>query len=171
MKKLSTLKLIIDILYISAIIGLIVFLGFYLVVLFGWDLSDLPFKLKDYNNLSLSQNLYIIYPFLFLALLVYILVLKNFKKIIELFYQGKFFEFKTVKLLREIGLHFLISVFLMVMPSIITPFLSNTTVVKFSLPIGFDSSFFLIAIGLFFMALSEIFNKAFKINQENELTI
>ena len=171
MRKLRLLQLSINILYVSAIIGVIVIIGLYIAVFFGLDLSEFSLKPTKFEHLTENEVLFMINPFLFLSFVWYILILRNFKMIIDLFYQQKFFEFRTAVLFRQIGLYFLIAVGVRCIPVVINYFLADVTTINISLPMGFDSSVFLIAIGLFFMALSEVFNKALTIKQENDLTI
>ena len=171
MRKLRLLQLSINILYASAIIGFILITGVYIAIFFGLDLSEFNLKPAEYEHLTENEVLFIINPFLFLSFVWYVLILRNFKMIIALFYQQKFFEYRTAVLFRQIGLYFLIAVGTQCIPVVINYFLADVTIINMSLPLGFDSSIFLIAIGLFFMALSEVFKKALTIKQENDLTI
>jgi hypothetical protein len=171
MSILKLSKSILDVLYYIGLSGVLLILVFFILYNLDYNIEDYIINLPEYNNLSAIQLVYFVTPFSIIALVLYVLIIRNFRKIIVLFYNEVFFGLETSEYLNQIGIYLIVSMFLWKVPPFVASLFSNPSVVRFSLPIGFDSSISLIAIGLFFIALSEIFKKALKIKQENDLTI
>lgn len=171
MKRLTILEGLFNILYILGIvITIILMIGY---VLFVFDLNDkIEIQIQDYKDLPYHE-LMIKWTYLFFVcgVFLYVLIVRNFKKVISLFFKNQFFSLEVSKLFYQIGVYFIASIVLIKLPPFLFAVFSDPFVLKFEVPVGFDSLFFLVAIGLFFISLSEIFKKAISFKEDSELAI
>lgn len=132
---------------------------------------DIPIKINGVVNSSfdsVSSKIGLVVSVLSYFLFVYAIYL--FKKIINLFIKRKIFDHQVILNLSRIG-----KIFIMV--TLITNGLefifkvTTTQKAEIMISSGFDSFLFTIALGLFFIIMSEVFKISKKLKEENELTI
>jgi hypothetical protein len=173
MKKIIFLKRVFDFLFIAGIIGLSI--GVLTMTIsqfreFTFNFLDSVFgkaneEIVNIESINWSSTL------VFAGYVAYLLVLKLFSKLIKQFIDNDFFSLKSIHYFKLIGYCFIISGILTRVPPKLFDYFSMPRIVKYEFPIGYDSFIFIIAIGLFFIALSEIFKMAIDMKQENDLTI
>lgn len=171
MKPPIILKTILDILFLFVIFGTVIFL--ILVGIFMWNSEgSLPFRVNDNLISSLNAEAYTVLGFVLVSRLLFIYTVYKFKYLVRLFFKGKFLSVEQVKLIRIIGRLIILVALLNTVPKVIyqTFFEPSPRRVDYGLA-SVDSFWFIIAIGLFFLFLSKIFENARLMKEENELTI
>lgn len=154
MRRLPVLKTIVSIVLFLSVIVLIFTIPAYVMLLVMP--ATVPFKF----NGQIAENLgaeYLILLLLFIAgyaFMVYALYL--FKKVLDLFSKQKFFDNAVITLFDQIGKAILIGYFIAAVPAFLYNLVTESKWL-FELGFSFDSGLFIIAMGLFFMALSEVF--------------
>lgn len=165
------LKTILDILFLFVIFGTIIFL--ILVGIFMWNSEgSIPFRVNDNLINSLNAEAYTVLGFVLLSRILFIFTVYKFKYLVRLFFKGKFLSVEQVRLIKIIGRLIVVVALLDTVPGVIyqTFFEPSPRRVDYGLA-SVDSFWFIIAIGLFFMFLSKIFENARLMKEENELTI
>ena len=171
MKPPIILKTILDILFLLVIFGTIIFIS--LVGMFVWN-SDgsFPFRVNDNLITTLNGEAYTVLGFVLASRILFIYTVYKFKYLVRLFFKGRFLNKEQVKLTRIIGQLIIIVAILDTVPGVIyqTFFEQSPRRVNYGLA-SVDSFWFIIAMGLFFMFLSKIFENARIMKEENDLTI
>ena len=169
MKTISILKRLINIYYYLTLISLVASV-FGIASFFLTRNSEMNPKILgmyvDFNKLT--------YPKIILVLMVIIILYYVYIKAISLLRNslgdlssGNYFSELIINNFKKIGKLFILSCVIGLVSKVIFGFLLES---KFKFE--FDSSIFLFLImGLFFLFLSEVFAKAKKIEEENDLTI
>lgn len=171
MKPPIILKTILDILFLFVIFGTIIFL--ILVGIFMWNSEgSLPFRVNDNLISSLNSEAYTVLGFVLAGRFLFIYTVYKFKYLVRLFFKGKFLSVEQVQLIKIIGRLIIVVALLNTVPGVIyqTFFEPSPRRVDYGLA-SVDSFWFIIAIGLFFIFLSKIFENARLMKEENELTI
>ncbi len=154
MRRLTVLKTIVKIVLFLSVLVLIFTIPAYVMLLVMP--GTVPFKF----NGQIAENLgaeYLILLFLFIvgySFMVYALYL--FKKVLDLFSKQKFFDDAVITLFDQIGKAILIGYFVAAVPAFLYNLIAESKWM-FELGFSFDSGLFIIAMGLFFMVLSEVF--------------
>lgn len=173
MKKIIFLKRVFDFLFIVGIIGLLIGVLSMTITQF----RESFFNFLDFIFGSPNNEVINIEPINWSTVLVifgniaYLLVLKLFSRLIQQFIDKDFFSLRSVYYFKLIGYCFITSGILTKIPPRLFDYFSMPSMITYEFPIGYDSFIFIIAIGLFFIALSEIFKMVIDIKQENDLTI
>ena len=167
MKKLNILKTIVDFIWIMSLIFYPLIILFTVMILIDKELFDIPISIvgasvdlsTGYGKIALIINV------LNFGLLLYAVYF--FRKLLNSFMKRIIFEETICLLLNKIGsLVIYASIVYLISDFIIK--LSNS---KIEIQFGYGPFLYLLALGLFFKVLSEVFNIGKKIKDENELTI
>lgn len=169
MRKIFFLRAVLELLFYISIIGGIALLVI-LPIIFTSSDWDIPFKINGLTTQvdSLESKITFIIAIISYFLFVYAIYL--FKKTVNLFINKRIFDNQVISNLSKIGKIFIIVTIIL---NIIEFIFKVTTTQKAEIIVssGFDSFLFTIAIGLFFIIMSEVFKIAKKLKDENELTI
>lgn len=170
MRKIYILRAILELSLYFLIIGGIGLLIFIPLILINSD-WDIPLIINGVVNTSFDSvysKIGLIVSVLSYFLFVFAIYL--LKKTVTLFIKGKIFDNKVISNLNNIGKIFVIVS--LIFNTVEFAFKINTTKkAEIMINSGFDSFLFTIAIGLFFIILSEVFKIAKNLKDENELTI
>ncbi|MEL1244708.1 DUF2975 domain-containing protein [Flavobacterium sp. DGU11] len=165
MKRLPLLKTLTGILLILAIIGVFFCIPFLLIALVMPD--KVPFKINGVAAASMAAEDYLLFAAEITAFGFYTYALYLFKSVLGHFEKKQIFHEKVITLLDQTGKAILIGFFI----KIGSEFLYNTIILgRFNINFNSDTLFVLI-LGLFFMVLSEVFQMAKDIKEENDLTV
>lgn len=167
MKKLNFLKTIVDYVWIMSIIAYPLLIVFCILLLTSNEPIDIPIKISE--NLIELDNIWnkigLIISLLNFGLILY--ALYNFKIVLLNFKNKLIFEVENSMFLDKIGNLIIFSSSLY----LITELLSSISKNNVSIQIGIGPFLYLMALGLFFKVLSEVFLIGKRIKEENELTI
>ncbi|MXN92783.1 DUF2975 domain-containing protein [Flavobacterium sp. Sd200] len=168
MKRIALLKTLTVILFVICIVTMFFTVPFILVL--AVMPGQIPFKINGHaaDTLGIETILCMLAAVVGFAFFIYALHL--FKKTLELFEKKKMFHADVVKYLDQTGKAILIGYTI----TAATTFIYNTLVennLELNVALGFDSSFFIVGLGLFFLVLSDVFLMAKNIKDENDLTL
>ncbi len=167
MRKLNFLKTIVDYVWIMSIIAyplLIVFIGF---VLFSNEPIDIPITI---SGITIDASTVLGKIGLVLSLFnfgIVIYALYKFKSLLNNFRKKIIFETDSNLLLDKIGSLVILSASLY----LISDLLGAISKSRISINLGFGPFLYLMALGLFFKVLSEVFTIGKRMKEDNELTI
>ena len=167
MRKLIFLKTIVDYLWIMSIIAfplLIVFIGF---VLFSNEPIDIPINI---SGIKINADTSLGKIGLVLSMVnfgIILFALYNFKSLLKNFRKKIIFEENTYQLLDKIGNLVMLSASIYLISDLLGSFSKS----KIGINLGFGPFLYLMALGLFFKVLSEVFIIGKRIKEDNELTI
>jgi hypothetical protein len=167
MKKLIFLKTIVDYVWIMSIIAYPLLIVFCIMLLTSNEPFDIPIKISG-NLIELNtvwSKIGMIISLLNFGLMLY--ALYNFKILLNNFRQKLLFEVDNSKFLDKIGNLIILSSSLYLITELLLLFSKNTI----SIQIGFGPFLYLMALGLFFKVLAEVFLIGKRIKEDNELTI
>jgi hypothetical protein len=167
MRKLIFLKTIVDYIWIMSIIAYPLLIVFCVMMLISNEAIDLPFKIS--GNLIVVNTIWskigLIISLLNFGLMLY--ALYNFKILLNNFRKKLLFEVENSMFLDKIGNLIICSSSLYLITELLLS-ISKSTV---SIQVGFGPFLYLMALGLFFKVLSEVFLIGKRIKEDNELTI
>ena len=167
MRKLNFLKTIVDYVWILSIICYPIIIVVCATMLISNNPIDFPIKIAE--NLIELDNIWnkigLIISLLNFGLILY--ALYNFKIVLLNFKNKLIFEVENSMFLDKIGNLIIFSSSLY----LITELLSSISKNNVSIQIGIGPFLYLMALGLFFKVLSEVFLIGKRIKEENELTI
>jgi hypothetical protein len=167
MRKLVFLKTIVDYVWIMSLIAfplLILFIGF---VLFSNEPIDIPINISGIKinaDTSLGK-IGLVLSILNFGILLF--ALYNFKSLLNNFRKKIIFEVNTYQLLDKIGNLVMLSASIYLISDLLGAFSKSTI----SVNLGFGPFLYIMALGLFFKVLYEVFIIGKRIKEENELTI
>ena len=167
MRKLIFLKTIVDYLWIMSIIAfplLIVFIGF---VLFSNEPIDIPINI---SGIKINADTSLGKIGLVLSMVnfgIVLFALYNFKSLLNNFRKKIIFERNTYQLLDKIGNLVMLSASIYLISDLLGSFSKS----KIGINLGFGPFLYLMALGLFFKVLSEVFIIGKRIKEDSELTI
>ena len=167
MRKLNFLKTIVDYVWIMSIIAyplLIVFIGF---VFFSNEPIDIPITI---SGITIEASTVLGKIGLVLSLFnfgIVIYALYNFKSLLNNFRKKIIFEADSNLLLDKIGNLVMLSASIYLISDLLGAFTKNSL----SINLGFGPFIYLMALGLFFKVLSEVFIIGKRMKEDNELTI
>jgi hypothetical protein len=167
MRKLNFLKTIVDYVWIMSIIAYPLVIVFCIMVLTSNEPIDIPIKIAG-NLIELNtvwSKIGIIISVLNFGLMLY--ALYNFKIVLNNFRKKLLFEVENSIFLDKIGNLIILSSSLYLITELLM-LISKSTI---SIQIGFGPFLYLMALGLFFKVLAEVFLIGKRIKEENELTI
>ncbi|MDY0089154.1 MAG: DUF2975 domain-containing protein [Flavobacteriaceae bacterium] len=170
MRKIFILRSILHFMLFFLIMGAIGLIIFVPIILFVPD-ADIPVKIKgvavEINNIGAKILLVVSV----IAYLLYVYAVFLLKKTISLFIERKIFDNQVIKNLNNIGKLFITVALMMSVPLFLYQVLYTRHIEMELTSYYTDSMLFNVAIGLFFMILSEVFKMAGNLKEENELTI
>jgi hypothetical protein len=167
MRKLVFLKTIVDYVWIMSLIAfplLIVFIGF---VLFSNEPIDIPINI---SGIKINADTSLGKIGLVLSIVnfgIILFALYNFKSLLNNFRKKIIFEVNTYQLLDKIGNLVMLSASIYLISDLLGAFSKSTI----SVNLGFGPFLYIMALGLFFKVLSEVFIIGKRIKEDNELTI
>ena len=167
MRKLNFLKTIFDYIWIISIICYPIIIVVCATMLISSNPIDLPIKIAG-NSIELNtiwNKIGMIISLLNFGVMLY--ALYNFKIVLLNFKNKLIFEVETCNVLDKIGNLIIYSSVLYVITELLLLISKNTV----SIQIGFGPFLYLIALGLFFKVLSEVFVIGKRIKEESDLTI
>jgi hypothetical protein len=171
MKPSILLKTILDICLYFLVISLIISVFFFVIQLItGENLTPININGTKILEFNTSSSVLIIIEMLIASMFIYTIYI--LRKLIRNFFKGKLFTTFQIASLRLIGqLIILITIFQGIV-NFITPLIINGEGrIGIEIDFTFGSFWFILAIGLFFIFLSKVFENAKKLKEENELTV
>lgn len=170
MRKIFILRSILHFMVFFMVLGAIGLVIFVPIVLFVPD-ADIPVKIKGVSVELNDVGAKIILVISTIAYLLYVYSIYLLKKTVNLFISKNIFAPEVIRNLKNIGKLFIIVALMLSVPLFVYQVVF-TRHIDFELTSYYsDSMLFNIAIGLFFMILSEVFKMAKNFKEENELTI
>jgi len=125
---------------------------------------------KTVEDLTPAAIVFLIGSLLTSGIFVYVVFL--LRKLVRNFFKNKFFTRLQVSLFNLIGQLIIVnSVAQAILDFLANLFLSEEFRVELEFATTYDSFFFKLAIGLFFMYLARLFDNARKLREESELTV
>ena len=167
MRKLIFLKTIVDYVWIMSVIVyplLIVFIGF---ALFSNEPIDIPINISGININATTSFGKIGLVLSMVNFGIVLFAIYNFKALLDNFRKKIIFEENTYQLLDKIGNLVILSASLYLISDLLGFFSKS----KIGINLGFGPFLYLMALGLFFKVLSEVFIIGKRIKEDNELTI
>lgn len=162
------LKTILDILFWVLIISYFFGLPVTVIALF----QNLPVVINNYTVEEFSAGIIagIVLSFINSAIFIYIVYL--FRKVVRNFFKRKLFTPIQISGLKLIGqLIIFTSLAEMAIDFLMLLFIQNRARVGVTIESSFDSLWFTLALGLFFILLSKSFKYAGKLQEESDLTV
>ncbi|MEO5777916.1 MAG: DUF2975 domain-containing protein [Flavobacterium sp.] len=167
MKKLNLLKTIVDFIWIMSLIFLPLIIILSIMIIINKEIIDIPLTFAT-GTIDLTNGfgkIALVINVLNFSLLLYSLYF--FRKLLTQFKKRMIFETEICFLLDKIGR-------LIILASIVQLFADFTGKLsydKVGIEFGYGPFLYLLALGLFFKVLSEVFTIGRKMKEENELTI
>ena len=167
MRKLIFLKTIVDFIWIMSVIAFPLVIVFISIVLFSNEPIDVPINISgiDIDTTTVLGKIGVVLSLINFGIILY--AIYNFKSLLNNFRQKLIFEVDCSKLLDKIGNLVILSASLYLISNLLGSFSKSTI----SINLGFEPFLYLMALGLFFKVLSEVFLIGKRIKEENELTI
>lgn len=169
MSKLPLLKTLVSILFYVSMIGMLFSVPFILILSVMPD--KVPFAINEAGQASQVDAELVLY---LIALIVgggfFTYALYLFRKVLDLFSKKTLFDERTITSLDQCGKAILIGYFICIGAEFLYKMVVGKEI-EISLNFGLNGSIAVISLGLFFMVLSEVFLKAKKIKEENDLTV
>jgi len=164
------LKTILDICFILLIISYGSLIFTYLGMLF----FDFQFPIEINNNITTEftwkTTMIVLANVIVSGISIYIIYL--LRKLIRSFFKEEIFSRLQISLFNLIGqLIVLCTIAQFLIDFFANLILENRAKLSFTLDSAFDSSLFILALGLFFIYLGKLFSKSRELKQENELTV
>ncbi len=170
MKKLNILKTLIDLAFFLSIIGL--FGAAIFAIMFAFDSeAGISIKLHGQEFTSDLAGAKLVIAFAAVSYIIFVYVLFLLRKVISIFKQRDLFNVQVIRYFNTIGICLILCTLLAEVPFFVYNMVHrNHLGIKMESG-GFDTPLLSIALGLFFMVLSEVFKIAKGIKEENELTV
>lgn len=175
MRKLIILKTILDFLFIMLMLGSVLIILLMGTILFSGDgMAEIPIKISllDESIEKWTTGLSIVLVFGIIAYVLFVYAIYQLKTIVRLFMKTTLFHDSIIKGFRHIGSCFVLISFFIYVPKLIYRVFGPPH--EFKLMFGgdfFNSFWFILSMGLFFMVLGNIFKIAKHAKEENELTV
>ena len=171
MRKLKILQTIVDLFWFFCLIIFVAMVAFAFYSLLHKGPVDIPIKLNGTAILIFDIGAKMLIVFGLAAYCFFVYGIYQLRKLLSLFEKRVIFEERTIWLLNQIGKSFLATSVLTGIPLFIYNVFHGHTDIYIDLSGGFSSFLFTLGLGLFFMVLSEVFNIAKNMKEENELTV
>lgn len=170
MRKLNILKTLIDLAFFLSIIGL--FGAVIFATMFAFDSEGgIPIKLQGQELTSDIPEAKIVIGFAAISYLLFVYALFLLRKVIGFFKKRDLFNVQNIRYFNTIGVCLILSTLLAEVPFFIFNMIQRNHLGLQMEDGGFDTPLLSIALGLFFMVLSEAFKIAKGFKEENELTV
>jgi hypothetical protein len=167
MRKLQILKTIVDYVWILSLICYPLAILFAGMILIDGNTFDVPVTLIG-NTVDMTQpNGKVVLVIDLINFGVLLVALYYFRKLLTGFSKRLIFEDATILLLSKMGNFIIGGSMLYLMADLLTKVSHH----KIGIEVGFGPFLYLLALGLFFKVLSEVFTIAKNMKEENELTI
>lgn len=170
MRKIFILRSILQFMLYFLVLGGVATLIIIPVILFSSD-WDIPVKIGGNYLETNSVGAKIAVVIGSIAYLLYVYAVFLLKKTIDLFIKRRLFDDEVIKKFNTIGKIFVAVALMTSIPSFFYSVFIKQNIGLNLTSYYSDSMLFNIAIGLFFMILSEVFKIAKNLKEENELTI
>ena len=171
MSKLPILKILTSILFYVSMIAMIFSIPFVLILSIMPERVPFKFSVKEAEEVAKVDAELIIY---IIALVIscgfFTYALYLFRKVLELFSKKIIFDTRIITNLNQCGSAILIGYFISIVSEFIYTAIA-TQKVNITLNFGLGGSIATICLGLFFIVLGEVFQKAKNIKEENDLTV
>lgn len=167
MKKLNLLKTIVDFIWIMSLVFFPLIIVLSIMILMDKEVFDIPITFAT-GTVDLSNNfgkMALVINVINFGLLLYALYF--FRKLLSRFMKRIVFEDEICFLLNKIGSIVIMASIVQLLSDYITK-LSNH---KFGIEFGYGPFLYLLALGLFFKVLAEVFKIGKNMKEDNELTI
>lgn len=166
MSKLPLLKSFASILFALSMI--VLFFAVPFIILWLFMPERVPFKLDGEPMTTVTAELVIVLISLVIGLVFFAYALYLFKTNLGLFEKKKIFDATVIKNFAQMGKAILLGYLFCAVPVTLYKILAkNATEIDFEFIID---SLFIVGLGLFFIVLSEVFQMAKNIKEENNLT-
>lgn len=167
MSKLPLLKSFASILFALSMI--VLFFAVPFIILWLFMPERVPFKLDGEPMTTVTAELVIVLISLVIGLGFFAYALYLFKTNLGLFEKKKIFDATVIKNFAQMGKAILLGYLFCAVPVTLYKILAkNATEIDFEFIID---SLFIVGLGLFFIVLSEVFQMAKNIKEENNLTV
>lgn len=170
MRKIFILRAILQFMLFFLVMSGVVLLLMIPLILFNSE-WDIPVTISGNDIEEYTIGAKIIMAIGSIAYLLYVYAIFLLKKTIDLFIEKLLFDDKVIRNFNTIGKVFIIVALLTSVPSFFYHVYTNQEFVLDLTGYDSDSMLFNIAIGLFFITLSEVFKIAKIQKEENELTV
>jgi hypothetical protein len=167
MKKLNLLKTIVDYVWLLSVIFYPLIIVFGIMVSFDHDSFDIPITIGSSTIDAATTTGKVALGVVILNFGVLLIALWYFKKLLQNFQKRQIFDAINCSLLNKIGTFILIGALLYLVSDLCTKFAKH----QIGIELGYGPFLYLLALGLFFKVLSEVFKMAQTLKEENELTI
>ncbi|GGB78404.1 hypothetical protein GCM10007424_18160 [Flavobacterium suaedae] len=166
MRRLSTLKTIVDILFVFAMIAVI--FGLPLILMLIIIPEQVPITFSEGRSPSGIDFIGFLF-FIYVGYLFFVYALYLFRKTLELFRKRIFFDNRVIKNLDQTGKAILIGVVIMIIPAILLRLTESP--IELEVNIGLNDTLITAGLGLFFIVLSDVFAMAKKHKEDSDLTV
>ncbi|MFO8146631.1 MAG: DUF2975 domain-containing protein [Gillisia sp.] len=166
------LKTILDILYILLIISIISSLILFILSLMFSEKIPFSVKINEYEIEEFSNAIILGISLEFIISGIFIYIIYILRKVVRSFFKRKLFTPLQISGLKLIGQLIIIGGLAeMVLAFVMKLIIENKATVGINIDSSFDSLWFQLALGLFFILLSKSFSFAGKLQDENDLTV
>jgi len=170
MKPPLLLKLILDICFIFLIISFGSLIFIYLEMLFFNFQFPIEINNRVIQEFTWKTTLIILGNVIISGISIYIIYL--LRKLIRSFFKEEIFSRLQISLFNLIGqLIIICTIAQFFLDFFANLLLESRLKLSFSIDSAFDSSLFILALGLFFIYLGKLFSRSRELKQENELTV
>ena len=170
MKPPILLKTILDILFIILVLSVSATFILFLISIFTNHSMPVEVNNRAIETLNASTYTLIFISFLFSILSIYIIYL--LRKLVRSFFKLKFYTRLQISLFNLIGQLIIVTAIGKVILNFFSLLiLEGKAKLGIEADTSFDNLLFILAIGLFFIYMSRIFENARTIKEENELTV
>ena len=166
MRKLNFLKAITDYVYIMSVISFPLAVIVSILFMFNLEMFNLHVLGGISKYVGIWDKIAILIVLAGFGLFVY--ALYHFKKLLANFKEKLIFETETCQLFHKIGKTIICFALLLFIFGFI-PKTTQTTIT--SVTFGFSPSLLIVALGLFFIVLAEVFKMGKQLKEENDLMI
>lgn len=167
MRKLNLLKTIVDYVWLLSVIFYPLIIIFGIMVSFDHDSFDIPITIGSSTIDAATTTGKVALGVVIINFGVLLVALWYFKKLLQNFQKRQIFDAINCSLLNKIGTFILIGAVLYLVSDLCTKFAKH----QIGIELGYGPFIYLLALGLFFKVLSEVFKMAQTLKEENELTI
>jgi hypothetical protein len=169
MKKLYVLRTLIDFAFYISCFTLFFVVTFVPLALLGYA-GEIPIKLKGEAVFIADWPTKLILVFAGISTLIFIYCIYLLRVTVKFFIKRDLFNDVVIRNFNLIGVCIIVSTLSFVIPMFVYN-LTQKNKYELSFDSGFDSPLLVGSLGLFFMILSEVFQTAKKLKEENDLTL
>ncbi len=167
MKKLNLLKTIVDYVWLLSVIFYPFIILFGVMITIDKDSFDIPITIGSSTIDAATTSGKIALGVVILNFGVLLVALWYFKKLLQNFQKRQIFDAINCSVLNKIGTFIIIGALLYLVSDLCSKFAKH----QIGIELGYGPFLYLLALGLFFKVLSEVFKMAQNLKEENELTI